>query len=213
VVRGARVHDHRRPLDCARRARPGAADLRRRRARRPLPRRARAAESHGFARRPRRGVPQAHADLVAAAGRCEPRAAPLPRERRQRGVPARRRHHRLRPGARRRLRRAREQRLAGRQPAHGQRGRPQPTPRRRRVPERPADRRHRAEERRERERDHLDAFQQLQTYKQELPSLFVFNELLVIRMGSKRASARCRRTRSVSCPGAPSRARRSRPRR
>ena len=43
--------------------------------------------------------------------------------------------------------------------------------------------RHRTEERGRRERDDLDAFNQLQTYKQQIPSLFTYNELLVISDG------------------------------
>jgi type I restriction enzyme R subunit len=50
-----------------------------------------------------------------------------------------------------------------------------------------------------------NAFQQLQTYKSELPGLFVFNEVLASPTASRRASAPSPRTASASSPGAPSR--------
>ena len=50
--------------------------------------------------------------------------------------------------------------------------------------------------------DIWEAYNQLQTYKDEIADLFVFNEALVISDGWTRASARSRPTASAVCPGA-----------
>ena len=57
------------------------------------------------------------------------------------------------------------------------------------------------------------AYNQLQTYKEEIPSLLHYNEVPVVSDGSKRASARSRRIRNGSRSGARSRARAMRRRR
>src|SRR5690606_18287185 len=58
----------------------------------------------------------------------------------------------------------------------------------------------------------VGAFNQLQTYKQQIPQLFHTNALLVTSDGSLPGWGRCRPTWSGSCRGVPRTARRSRPR-
>ena len=52
------------------------------------------------------------------------------------------------------------------------------------------------------------AWQQLQTYKAELPTLFSMNEALIVSDGTRRGSARSPPGGSGSSPGAPSQGRR-----
>jgi type I restriction enzyme R subunit len=131
----------------------------------------------------------------------------LPRERRERRVPAPRRHDRVRPRAVVDFDTPGEQRLAGRQPAHRDRGRPHRRPDIvvfvNGLPLAVIELKNAADE----SATIWDAFQQLQTYKHELPGALRVQRAAGRLDGLEARIGTLSSNRSASCPGAPSRAR------
>ncbi len=100
------------------------------------------------------------------------------------------------------------QRLAGGQPVHDRRGPAQPPARHRPLRQRPAAGGDRAQEPADESATIWSAFNQLQTYKAQIPTLFASNALLVISDGVEAPRRLAdRRTASGSSPGGRSTAR------